>query len=333
MSHRKLPWVVVGILALGAGACSSADDTGDEPEGSQEGRAIAFCQDFFAAMSQQLWRCGCTQPALDVCEFQQSTCAEMGFFASLEEGLAQGLVRYDAHAAEQVLARVRDDPTACADQFVVLGWDSYEGQTFGGAFIGTLEAGSECGGADDKTRAGASFCREGLLCLPAADGSNRCVAAAAAGAPCPVVPGYPASSCLERKPADPDGSFTSAEAGLTCVPDASGSETGTCSPRLANGSDCTDPAECASGRCQFTVEPPVCAERVPGGADCLIDEDCATRACRYEDASASLGVCASPGVLPPGSPCMIGTECESGWCEADLCQAAICIDYAELASR
>jgi hypothetical protein len=356
--------VVVGLVCILV-ACSHAGDETEAKTTSQPGAAIAFCEDFYGVLCQQLWRCGCNQAALEYCEHQVETCSTEGFFVELEEGLSRGWLRYDAQRAADLVARVRDAPMACEDQVVVLGFDSLTGRSFDGAFPGTLPVGAECGEeADDKSRAGVSYCGEGLLCVPARDDVNRCVPIAGAGQPCPILPGNVGSSCFERRPPDPDGTFTSAVMELVCVPDGPGSDTGTCrpeapeaaaclshaqcetgfcrfaatgeavsgtcAPQLANGEECTEPATCESGRCDFTEEPSRCSVRSADGEACLIDEDCLSGGCAYDDSSAEAGTCGiadSDARLPPGSACTPADTCEGGPCVNDVCLQPICADY------
>ena len=323
---------------------------------------MEFCRDFYGTICQQLWRCGCSEKALERCERELEDCPHHSFFQALEQALEQRQLRYDGQAATRMLARLRDDPALCEDQFVALGFDSYSGHTFGGTFLGTLPPGAECGEADDKSRPGVSLCQEAHLCLTAADGVTRCVAAAAEGAPCPLVPSDPGSSCFEHKAADSDGNLTSAHADLSCVPAtpradmgtcrrgapdgsacsnaaqcASGlcrsDETGTsaaCAQPLSNDAECTDPAECSSGRCNFFEDPPRCAERLSDALECLIDEDCANGACRFA-ADAELGTCAHPeppARLTRGAACTETSQCASGACADGACRAPICTRYA-----
>lgn len=353
-------WAILlaGMWAIVA-ACSPASDV-DRGEGSsQAGMAVSFCEDFFDAVCQQLWRCGCNERALEICEYQLESCSEEGFFLSLKEGIAKGWLRYDPAAADAVLARMTDAPEACDDQFVVLGFDSVSGHTFGGVFRGTLDAGSECE-PDRKAEPGVSYCREGLLCLLASDQVHRCAPIAAPGEACPVVPEDPGSSCLERRPVDPDGTFTSAQSDLACVPDTAGSETGTCqrgaadgthcahhsqcdsgfcqvtegeevqstcARRAANGRTCFEPNACDSGRCDFSMDPPTCAEPSPKGGDCLIAEDCASGHCVWAE-DESFGTCEeAPTPLAPGAECGAQDACAGGLCVDNVCLQPICTTY------
>ncbi len=355
--------LVSGSCAIAAG-CEAADEEGaGDEQRSRAGSAVSFCEDYYDVTCQQLWRCGCSERALEVCEYQIESCSQSGFFFSLEEGLAKGWLRYHADAAEALLSRMSGAPDACDNQFVILGFDSATGQTFGGVFTGTLDAGSECGDQPDrKTKPGVSYCREGHLCLPSRDGVNRCVPVAAPGEACPVVPGDPGSSCFERKSVDPDGTFTSTQLDLVCVPDAAGGETGTCQRRaadgtacsdhsqcesgycpssetgeggacaskLANGEPCFEPNACSSGRCDFSVDPPACAEASPEGGDCLFAEDCASNDCVYAASDDLSGTCGPDEVsapLPPGSACDASETCDGGLCSDGVCSQPICKTY------
>jgi hypothetical protein len=270
-------------------------------------------------------------------------------------------MRYDPDRAAQLLARMSEAPEACDDWLVVFGFDSITGLNYGGVFVGTLGPGEECGeGRDSKSILGATYCREGFLCLPDTDGVNRCVAMALPGDPCPVVPSNPGSSCHQRRPADPNGTFKSAEVDLVCVPD--GPDTGTCehdapdgtpcefheqcesrfcrvseesgvpgvcTRRLGNGEACIEPAACDGGRCDFAVDPPICAERSADGADCLIDEDCELGACRYEDETSAFGACHERRpALPTGAECGPNDTCEGvSLCADGVCLAPACTDF------
>jgi hypothetical protein len=351
---------LVGWVCAFAFACSqTGEQEGPAQPGSQAGAAYGFCADFFEVVCQQLWRCECSEPALEVCEGQLERCGEGGFFGALEEGLARGWLRFDKARAAALLARMSDAPSACDNQFVVLGFDSYTVLTFDGAFVGTLAPGAQCGAADSKSTPSVSFCREGSICLPDAEGVNRCVVVAAPGEACPLVPQNPGSSCLERRPADPDGSFTSAVVELVCVPDGSGSgtcqrdapdgtacdhpaqcasrfcrtsevdEPGVCAPKLPEGDACGDPAECETGRCDFAGDPPTCAERDATGAECLLDEDCESLTCDFEDSSEGVGMCGeSAAPLSPGTACGPADKCDGGVCADGVCLAPICTFYA-----
>jgi hypothetical protein len=366
MKKTRLCVILVAWLCALAAACSEAsEDKGHEQQSSQAGAAISFCEEYFSATCQQLWRCDCNEGALAVCEYQIETCGTAGFFLSLEEGIAKGWLRYDAGRARALLARMTAAPEACDHEFVVLGFDSVTGHTFGGAFAGTLSAGSECGDNPDvKALPGVSYCREGLLCLPGADHVNRCVPITGPGEACPIVPSDPGSSCFERRPADPDGTFTSGQIDLVCVPDAPGSQTGTCqrgaldgtacanhaqcgsgfcqtsepgevvpgtcADRLVNGALCFDPNACDSGRCDFSVDPPSCAEPGPEGGACLFAEDCASKNCVLPEDDEPFGKCLqaeSSTPLPPGTECGPEDACEAGICGTGVCLQPICTAY------
>ncbi|HEY3494023.1 MAG TPA: hypothetical protein VGK73_05025 [Polyangiaceae bacterium] len=362
----RLGLALMGFLGVLAAACAGddAEDGNVPPPASQAGSAYAFCTEFYRQTCEHLWKCECNELVLESCEYEQAHCEEHPFFVALEEGLAEGWLRYDDAAADRLLARMKDPDFPCVPQWVALGFDSYAGHTLDGSFLGTLPAGSECGDADAKSLTGVTFCAEGHLCLPAADGVSRCVAAAAEGERCPIVPNEPGSSCYERRPADPDGHYDSAHVDLVCVPDSPGSESGTCqrhapdgnscsnqaqcasefclfeepkapgvcSPRLANGEACVEYPQCESGRCDVTADPPTCADAAADGRECLFDEDCESGQCRAEDPNEVFGVCASdvvPGPVPPGSSCGLEDTCDGGLCLDGVCQEPICTEHAE----
>jgi hypothetical protein len=366
MKKTRLGVILVAWLCALAAACSQAgEEDGHDQQSSQAGAAISFCEEYFSATCQQLWRCGCNQQALEVCEYQIETCGAAGFFLSLEEGIEKGWLRYDPNRARTLLARMTDAQEACDHEFVVLGFDSVSGHTFGGVFAGTLGAGSECGDDPDvKALPGVTYCREGLLCLPGADHVNRCAPIAALGEACPIVPSDPGSSCFERQPADPDGTLTSGQIDLVCVPDAPGSQTGTCqrdapdgtvcanhaqcasgfcltsepgellpgtcAGRLANGELCFDPGACVSGRCDFSVDPPSCAEPSPDGGACLFAEDCASENCAPAEDDELFGTCheaTSSSPLPVGTECGPQDACAGGICGDGVCLQPICTAY------
>jgi hypothetical protein len=352
---------LVGWVCAFAFACSQTGEREERAQPrSQAGAAFGFCTDFLEVVCQQLWRCGCGEPVLDVCEGHLERCTELRFFGALEDGLARGWLRYNEARAAALLARMSDAPDACDDQFVVLGFDSYTVLSFDGVFAGTLTPGAPCGEqADSKSIPSVSFCREGSICLPDAEGVNRCVVVAAPGDPCPLFPNHPGSSCLERRPADPDGTFRSAEVDLACVPDGSGGGTcqrdapdgtacdhhtqcasrfcwksqadapGACAPRLPNGDACEDPAACETGRCDFTRDPPTCSERNPAGAECLFGEDCESLTCAFEDTAEGSGICGERmAPLAPGSACGATDTCAGGLCADGMCLPPICTYYA-----
>jgi hypothetical protein len=242
------------------------------------------------------------------------------------------------------------------------GFDSYAARTFGGVFLGTQPEGAACDRPDGKKNTFASVCEPGLLCVTGTDGMSTCVALAAPGEPCPVLPDNASSTCLERKGPDKDGEFESAFASLTCVPTVPGSAMGTCrtsaadgspcddarqcengrcastlageartcGPKLANGVNCELDGECASGRCAIATS--TCASRLPDGSECTASVDCESGGCNGRTDPNTLGTCGAPVVPPPplpkGSPCVWHEECGSELvCDAGFCGERLCEDF------
>jgi hypothetical protein len=270
----------------------------------------SFCEDYFGALCKHVADCGCSAEASMNCASSTTLCAEPNnAFAILEADAAAGHLVFDAVAASALVARIQNPATTCLDQILAAGFDSYSARTFGSVFLGTRRAGAPCHRVDGKKNAFASVCEPGLMCVTGTDGANTCVALAAPGEACPVLPENATSTCLERKAPDKDGEFESAFASLTCVPTSPGSAAGTCRTAAPDGSPCDDARQCAGGRCAsaLTGEAPTCGPKLANGSSCELGEECESGRC-----ATPIRTCESR--LSDGSECTAAVDCESGAC-------------------
>ena len=351
---RVLSLLGFGLTWFGLSACGSSERHDPKPSASD---AAGFCQDFFAALCDHIELCACDPDLVASC--RNYRCDEDALFEEAYDPIAAGTIIFDREAASALLAKFRAPPTSCVGIYADLGLDSYSAHGFGGVFRGTLSAGSTCTYAQSKKNPGTGECADGLLCLPDAGGTNRCVAIAEPGEACPVTAEHPDSSCLLRQPPDSDNEFESAFDALICLPNANSTTDGTCGTAAPNGSACNDndqcesrrcassdvcmaklgvdgtcnsSSDCESGHCQFSTPSSICAPKLADGASCFQNAECVNGGCNPTSES-NVSRC---GPLPPaptpqplGAACTDSNECDSLFCRAGECKPRVCevFDY------
>lgn len=358
-------------------AADSVETLAQCPAGAGEGLCLppsdaptstpaTFCEDYVGALCEHVGDCECPEEARTTCAASLASCADPeGAFAVLEASVAAGDMIFDATAAKILVTRLKAPSSSCGAPVAAAGLDSYTTHTLGGVYRGTQPAGSPCAKPESKKGASPSPCEPGLICLKGADGTNTCVPLAPPGEPCPVLGDNPSSSCLERQAPDRDGEFETAFAGLTCVPDAPGSATGTCRTAAPDGSPCDRSSQCAGGRCDLGSgsgagacaqkldagsvcaldddcasgrcdggSPGACAPQLPDGSNCARSPDCSSGSCNFADGMSGLGTCGPKPVslgLPKGSACTRSDDCETSLlCAPDMtCRARVCEDFIQ----
>jgi hypothetical protein len=272
-----------------------------------------FCQRFVQTYCEYTASCGCGAAAADQCRTNlASTCQPGGLFDGLGAAAAAGEIKYDAAAADALLARLNDPEAPCVEEpFRNLRLTSDELYSWAGTFTGTKALGDACS-LPVNYKGGFSDCAEGA-CAPADATSGTCIALVGLGEACDASGDHnfkatTAHLCFDHRPSDSDGEYESAFDSLSCVPGATGASV--CARGLANDQPCNDDEACSSGRCQSTgVQMGVCAELLADGEPCSYGGDCLSGSC---PANPSGTVCEPPRA--DGEPCSLGAECASGGC-------------------
>jgi hypothetical protein len=273
--------------------------------------ALEFADAFYAALCEHVSNCDCGTTAVENCSaLSIDDAGTEGLITYALRLVEEGTVVYEPSTAEALLERLRDPSLPCGGIGAVLGVDSFGIASFGGVFLGTVEAGGPCEFTHRKDEWGVTPCKGDLRCLKGRDGTNTCVPIAGLGEPCPVVPNDVDSSCMLRQMPDAKGRFGSAYKSLSCIPDAPDAATGTCQQNAPSGSPCLFDEQCASGRCaqdaSSTTASDVCHSLAADGSDCLSDVNCESFFCRNRVCVPRAGV---------GGACSASNHCESDNCD------------------
>jgi hypothetical protein len=349
--------VCLGLAAVATMvACGSSERNAPESEPPVEtGDGSTFCRDFYAALCDHLELCACNPAVVANCRAFE---CDGPLFEGTDDAIARGTLVFDPARADVLFARLRNPSASCEGLYADVDLDSYSANTLGGVFRGTLGEGSSCLLPSSKQKPAPTDCAPGLVCLPDAANSNRCVRLAKPGEACPIVPAEPGSNCLLQQGPDVDNEFESAFDGLACVPNMPSSSQGTCATRAPNGTACDSHAQCESGRCTnfgATAEAHVCAQRIGSGSSCQRSSDCETNYCDLnrtsplcvpqsadgvecnepdecrsgvcEPGSGGRNVCVSPPMtmsIPLGGSCSTSGECASAYCYEGRCAPRVC---------
>jgi hypothetical protein len=343
------------LVALAMLACGSSERNTPEPKPPGEtGEGASFCQDFYAALCDHLELCSCDATIVANCQAYE---CDGPLFEGTDDAIARGMLVFDQSRADVLFARLRNPSASCEGLYADVDLDSYSANTLGGVFRGTLTEGSNCSLPSSKQKPSPTDCAQGLVCLPDAQDSNRCVRMAKPGEACPIVPGEPDSNCLLQQGPDVDNEFESAFDGLACVPTGASSSQGACATRAPNGTACNSRAQCESGRCASTGADgrAACAQRIGSGSSCEESSDCETNYCELtraspvcvpqsadgvecdapdacrsgvcESGTSGTNVCVPPPMttpLPLGGSCDTWGECASGYCYERRCAPRVC---------
>jgi hypothetical protein len=307
----------------------------------------------YAALCDHLELCSCDASIVASCRAYE---CDGSLFEGTDDAIARGTLVFDQSRADVLFARLRSPNASCEGLYADVDLDSYSANTLGGVFRGTLTEGSSCALPSSKQKPTPTDCAPGMLCLPDAQNSNRCVRLAKLGEACPLLPGASDSSCLVQQGPDVDNEFESAFDELACVASTASSSQGTCATRAPNGTACENHTQCESGRCASTATgASVCAQRIGSGSPCEESRDCETNycertranpvcvpqsadgvecgapdACRSgvcESDTSGTKVCVSPPTttpLPLGGSCNMWGECASGYCYEQRCAPRVC---------